>query len=94
MASIRTRSREQTRRSPVKQEPQQAKDAGSMYGGQTAADSVTLNEQKQSFGNLGEELGNHNAPMMATDFTVAEDLHRRVGTTTPRGEDVASGLFQ
>lgn len=43
--------------------------------GQTAADSTTLaGELRQSFGNTGE---GRTGQLLGTDFTVAEDLHRR-----------------
>jgi len=68
-----------------------ANDIRSMYGAQTAADSGPLrDEQRQSFGKIGEKKPER---VRSTDFTVAEDLHRRVTTTTPEENVLNSVSF-
>ena len=54
---------------------------------QTAADSNTVNdgEVRQSFGNVAD-LKPAEGQMLGTDFTVAEELHRR--TATPKGPEL------
>ena len=79
MDSIGTGSNAENSLSPGKQQ-QEGSALDLNYAAQTAADSLTQNEHRQSFGAIGTLQPNQ---MIATDFTVAEDLHRRVGTATP-----------
>ncbi len=65
--------------SPNKNDPVVVKDTGSLFenvnAAHTAADSATVKdgELRQSFGNMVTQPGQK----VGTDFTVAEDLHRR-----------------
>ena len=59
-----------------------AKDQRSLFEQHTAADSATQggNDLRQSFGHIADQKPHDE---VGTDFTVAEDLHRRTNTVTP-----------
>ena len=58
-----------------------AKDQRSLFEQHTAADSATQgNDLRQSFGHIADQKPTDE---VGTDFTVAEDLHRRTNTVTP-----------
>lgn len=75
-----------TNKSRVAQDSIIAKDQKSLFEQHTAADSATQgNDLRQSFGHIVDQKPGE---YVGTDFTVAEELHRR--TATPSNGQIAT----